>query len=510
MLHNRAKALRSHGIDDNVSVIPASPDMSVLSAGRRTPPSIPTDMFGPIWPLLDELAEGAGAPVDYVALSYIAVVASLIGGKRKVQPYRESDWHEPTILWVGLVGDPSSNKSPALDRAVDTLRDMQSAYATAHNGILKGWEADCERAKFERAKWQAAVKAASDEGLATPPLPDEAMEPLNPKRHRVLVQDPTPESVADILSGNPQGTLLVRDELSGWLTSFDRYTPGGREFWLEAFGGRPFVIDRKSSPEPVTVPFNGVSVAGGIQPEKLADALFGRGKPDDGLVARFLWTWPDRPPYRRPRRAADRSVLEAVYSRLDGLDWGVGADGRDVAIVLPLDDDAADLFEAFERHNRDSGDDAGGLFKSFCGKLPGIVLRLAIASELSRWAYQGGPEPTSISVATIEAVTFFVEDYAKPMALRVFGDAALPPAEKNAATLARYIQKYKLRRVNARDLRRTARLPGLKEAEPMREALALLVDANWLAEDGRRQGDSPGRHSSDFTVNPAVHGGDGE
>lgn len=510
MLHNRAEAMRSRGIEDNVRPIPVAPDMSVLSAGRRSPPLMPSEMFGPIWTLLDELAEGAGAPVDYVAMSYLSVVASLIGGKRKVQPYREADWHEPSILWVGLVGDPSSNKSPALDRATNALRGMETDHADTHGDNLQAWQADCERSKIERAAWQAAVKKASEEGLPTPPLPDDAIEPATPQRRRLLVQDSTPEKMAEILSGNAEGTLHVRDELAGWLTSFDRYTPGGREFWLEAFGGRPFVIDRKSSPEPITVPFNGVSVVGGIQPEKLADALFGRGKPDDGLVARFLWAWPDRPPYRRPRRPADRSVLETIYCRLDDLGWGMGEDGRNVAVTLPLDDMAADLFELFERHNRDAGDDAGGLFKSFCGKLPGIVLRLAVVSELSRWAYHGGNEPRSISAETIETVTVFVEDYAKPMALRVFGDAALPPVERNAATLARYIQKNKLRRVNARDLRRTARLPGMKEAEPINDALALLMDANWITEDGHRRGDTPGRHSSDFTVNPAVHGGDRE
>ena len=57
------------------------------------------------------------------------------------------------------------------------------------------------------------------------------------------------------------------------------------------------------------IPFNGVSVLGGIQPAKLAAALL--DSPDDGLVARFLWFWPDKVAFRRPVHAADIDGLES-------------------------------------------------------------------------------------------------------------------------------------------------------------------------------------------------------
>jgi putative DNA primase/helicase len=467
---------------------------------------MPKEIFGPAWAMLGDMAHGAGAPVDYVGVSFLAVCASLIGGKRKVRPYADIDWSEPCVLWTGLVGDPSSGKSPGLDRTTNALRDMEKSHAAEYSEQLSVWKGDCERAKAEFGSYQALVKEAVKEGLVTPPLPASAVEPQQPQRRRLLVQDSTPEKLAEILSGNHSGTLHLRDELAGWLTSFDRYTPGGREFWLEAYGGRPFVIDRKGSPEPTIVPFNGVSVTGGIQPEKLADALLGRGKPDDGLVARFLWAWPDRPPYARPTRCGDSRALVALYERLDGLQWGVGHDGSKVPTVLPLDDAAADLFSEFERENRDGSEDVSGLFKSFCGKLPGMVLRLALVAELAAWAYTGGDEPSSISRDTIGAVADFVDSYAKPSAVRVFGDAALPPVERHAAALARYIRKMRLRTLNARDIYRNANIPGLREAVPTNEALVFLVDGDWLKRAGSRAGDSPGRQSSDFIVNPAVHG----
>lgn len=131
---------------ETVNIWPA-PDMSILSAGRRSPPALPSDMFGPVWPLLNEMAEGAGAPVDYLAVSFLSVAASLIGGKRKVKPYAIADWSEPCIVWAGLVGDPSSNKSPALDRTTNALREMEKEHALdGPQGSLGGGRtrgADC-------------------------------------------------------------------------------------------------------------------------------------------------------------------------------------------------------------------------------------------------------------------------------------------------------------------------------------------------------------------------------
>jgi putative DNA primase/helicase len=108
----------------------------------------------------------------------------------------------------------------------------------------------------------------------------------------------------------------------------------------------------------------------------------------------------------------------------------------------------------------------------------------------------------------VGAVCEFVEQYAKPSALRVFGDAALPLVERHAATLARYIQRHKLTRINASELKRAPhRLPGMTEAAPLNAAIEFLAEADWLKPIGQRHADNPGRKSSDFAVNPAVHGG---
>jgi hypothetical protein len=98
----------------------------------------------------------------------------------------------------------------------------------------------------------------------------------------------TTERLGALAAGLPRGLLLYRDELSGWIGDFDRYSSGGsdRAFAIELYGGRSHVIDRVKLPDPIRIPHLSVGVLGGMQPEKLV-AIY--KTPDDGFTSRILW-----------------------------------------------------------------------------------------------------------------------------------------------------------------------------------------------------------------------------
>ncbi len=81
-----------------------TPDMTVMKANLAPAVPFPQDVLGRMWPLISDLAAGAGAPVEYVATGMLAVAASLIGGKRWVRAWE--GYEEPCILWAAVVGDP--------------------------------------------------------------------------------------------------------------------------------------------------------------------------------------------------------------------------------------------------------------------------------------------------------------------------------------------------------------------------------------------------------------------
>lgn len=111
------------------------------------------------------------------------------------------------------------------------------------------------------------------------------------KLPRCIINDATSEKVAEILSRDPSGSLMVHDELAGWFDSFERYSSGSsRAFYLSCWNGGPFSKDRvaKGAQDPaaeIHVDNLALSILGGIQPDKLAKL---RDLTSDGLLQRFL------------------------------------------------------------------------------------------------------------------------------------------------------------------------------------------------------------------------------
>lgn len=476
------------------------PDMSVLHENRHPAPPLPLEVFEGWGEWIAATGEGCGAPADYVACALVAGAAGLIGNARRVSPW--AGWTETCAVWVQLVGKPSSGKSPAMDPVISILRKLEAGLAAGYEADLLRWHTETEVAALTKAQWEKDVALAVKNNTPPPGMSAAAQAPEKPARPRLAVSDATPEALAQILAGHPRGVLAHRDELAGWLAGFDRYGSGGeRAFWLEAFGGRPFVLDRVKHDKPLQISALTVSVLGGIQPDRLAGALLAGD--DDGLSARFLVTWPEPVPPRRPQRIPDDTAA-ACLERLLSLEMAQDENGKPVPVVLPLAPEAADLFEQWRNEHITATEAATGMLAGHFGKLPGLLLRLALVLEHLWWCRSKESPPARISLAALAAAAGLVLDYFIPMAARAYGDAAVPEADRLAATVARWIVQTRPALVNASHLRRNVRLPGLKEAGKVKLALGTLIEANWLCPTPSREGGQAGRQKADYTVNPLI------
>ena len=479
-----------------------APDMAVMYGNRTSAPSLPLDIFGDWSTWISQTAEGKAAPVDYVAVSLLAASASLIGNARTVSPW--AGWSEPCILWAALIGPPSNNKSPALDPITKVLTSMEADFARDYTTTLREWQTQTEAAKQREATWQDALAKAVKAGNDIPIKPDNAMAPEKPARPRLKVSDITPEELCNVLSGCPKGVLQVRDELSGWLLDMDKYGGGGeRPIYLQAYGGRSHTVDRKSLPQPLIIPRMSVSVMGGIQPDKLASCIMAGD--DDGLSARFLYCWPDKVPFQRPRLLADDASATQALRRLMGLSLVYkDPEGWEPACI-PLHPDSANEMEAWCKSNQTASESASGKLASHYGKLPGIVLRLSLVLEYLWWAVRADlPEPREVSVRALAAAIALVDEYFVPMAVRAFSDAALPQERRLASSLARHIVTNKLCRINARDLYKDGKVSGLVDRAAVDIATQYLIESNWITPAPSRNGVGSGRQRKDFDVNPKV------
>src|SRR5262249_38756190 len=105
-------------------------DRSLLEEGRPSLPDFPLQSLPPAWRTwVSETAHTVGAPVDYVAQALLASVAGLCGAS--VQARVSDSWSEPCILWLALVGGPSSGKTSALETLRRALAGIEKQMAPA-------------------------------------------------------------------------------------------------------------------------------------------------------------------------------------------------------------------------------------------------------------------------------------------------------------------------------------------------------------------------------------------
>src|SRR5207302_703075 len=161
---------------------------------------------------------------------------------------------------------------------------------------LWAWRADAVLRKAAKQRWRQELRQSDLHSAGAVPCSVLVPSPIEPQLPRLQQHDVTIEKVAELLArAAPKGLLIVRDELAGWIASMNGFNSSARAFWIEAYGGRPFRVERKTDPDPIVVPRLAVALYGGTQPDKLARLL---REGDDGLLARLLWMWPEQIPFR--------------------------------------------------------------------------------------------------------------------------------------------------------------------------------------------------------------------
>lgn len=474
-----------------------------LREARPPAPPLPLEpVLGPAlaqW--VREAAEAKGAPADYVFGALLTMAGATIGNARWVSPWK--GWHEPPLIWAMAVGLPSAGKSPAFDAVLHPLREAEKPLRAAAEKAMAEWAEQAEVARIVEAAWRDAVRASLKEGKAAPERPAGADPGTAPVIPRLVLNDATIERVAHLLGQQPRGVLQFRDELSGWLLGMERYAGGGsdRPFWLEAYGGRGFTVERMGRP-PLTVDRLTVGAMGGIQPDRLKTLLF--KSDDDGLLARFVPIWPEPVPVQRPGAWADEALIARVIDRLLALKMATNEDDELRPWFVHFTEPARDLMDTFRLACREWEADAAGLLLSFIGKLPGLAARLSLVLALLDHAAEGAPEPVEIEAQHFGRAAHLVEAYILPMARRAYAEASVPADERAARAVVALIREQRWDTFTSRKVLRLERA-GLDTARKLNPALTLLVEAEVLRSIENPPGPQGGRPQRLFAVNPAVH-----
>ena len=479
------------------------PDMSLLENPRADAPKFdPVRLFGREWgDWVRTAAEGGAAPADYTAATLLSVAGSLIGNARWVKV--SHSWQEPPLIWTMLIGNPSAGKTPGAKPVRRALAEIEHNERKRMASEIEAWEKEAALCKLKHSAWQSEAKKAFAKGSEPPPEPDgPGPRPWSP---RLSLSDTTIEAAAQVLASQPKGLLVNRDELAGVLGNLTRYANGGSDgpFYLEGYTGGSFASERKGSGS-IYVSRLSLTLTGTIQPERLATLLL--KAEDDGMLARFIPIFPELVPVGVSKVPPDFLFSEEALLKLHRLKMVPSDINKPDADLRPLfvqfTEKSLAAMTDFRRYCRELEGQHYGLMISHIGKLPGMAARLSLIIAYLDWAAGdvGLGEPLEIELDVFNRATDFCRDYVVPMASRAYAEAATPPAERAAMSLAHLILEERLTDLNPRVISRRNR-SGLKDTREVKAAIAILVDAHWLTEHTEKTAGAP---KTVWVVNPQV------
>jgi putative DNA primase/helicase len=451
-------------------------------------------------PMVEDVADRMQVPIDFPAVAAVAALAGVTGRRCLMQPKeRDSSWVVVPNLWGGIIAPPGAMKSPVISCVMSPARAIEADWRREYEEAVREYESKQELAELDRAVWKENYKRAAKDGTGKPKEPKSEL--IEPSQSRLIAVDATFEALHKIMSANPAGVFVLRDELSGWLAALEKE---GREceraFALEGWNGdSSFTVDRIVRGS-VHVPHCCMSLFGGIQPARLraylADALRD-GPANDGLIQRFqLIVYPDQGGWEY----RDRSPNVAALDRADSVFRRIAALNPESPLRFRFSSEAQALFCEWSNELEP---------RLRSGELdPAMVAHLAKYRKLMPalsllLSHADGATATADLAHTQRAADWC--GYLEKHACRLYA-SRISPERLAAIALAKRLKNgwkhdqgsFTLRDVYQNDW------SGLATPEEAEAALRLLEDAGWVRRVVMKSG--TGRPSVRFTINPRVGG----
>lgn len=446
--------------------------------GRFEPPRLPSGLLPRVIEGFAHVqAELMGVDPGGLAAAALAVCAAAIPDRVRVQvKEHDESWTESARIWVALVGDPSTKKSPMIAQATKPLKRLDGE-------LYRSWEQ-------AMADYEALPK-------------EEQRSAPRPRQTRLRIEDTTIEAAQEVLRDSPNGVLCIQDELSGWFGSMDKYSGArgsakDRGFWLQSFNGGAYALNRIGRGSGYIDNLS-VSMLGGIQPDPLRKIA--AESVDDGLLQRLF------PIVLGPASLGQDKPMPDVVKTYGQLVEAL-TQVRPVMVGLteePLRFDAEGQAIRREMERRHlqlmSAECFNKKLAAHIGKLDGLFARLCV---LWHCVENAGARnlPPLIPAGVASRVASFLQDFLLRHSVAFYaGIMGLADDHERITAVAGYVLAHKLETVTNRDVQRGDRtMRGLEHAE-IRRIFEQLDALGWLTQTpGKRPTDPP-----HWRVNPAVH-----
>jgi putative DNA primase/helicase len=466
------------------------PALTPLPPKYLNPPKLDTSILpAALAEYVNDAAARMQVPPEMIATPLVISLGSVLGKLLAVQPMqRNNDWTEYPNLWgVGIL-PPAMLKSPAMAAGALFIQKLEETAQSAHALAMAVWESDDRVRKLEIDNLQGQAKGLVKSGdrAGARRLLDSVQAIKPPIRKRYVLQDTTPEARLDILTDNPNGCMLVQDELDGHMAQLrrDGYETSRAQELQFYDGKQDYASDRiKRGSSIAEAPR--MAMYGNLQPAKVEKYLrdLKQGGNDDGYVQRLFqlgiqptidaaYVLTDRKPDKLAE-ARVKQLFDAAASMVPVRDI---LHGRLQPKVLQFTADAQEVFNTFLtelegtlRAGKLSPTQAGHVGK-YRGTLPKLALLMAYAED---------PHATCIDVLALDRAQRLLAFY-QSHARRIYAVDTRGAVVSAHELLARIRKGSVPDGFNPRDDVLRREWDGLAKSAELEEALALLVKHGYL------------------------------
>jgi len=289
----------------------------------------------PIQVLIFKVAKACGTNPEPVAASMLTVLSAAVGNSTRILV--KDGWLEPPFIWLMVIGESGSGKSPFMNKLMSPIDDLQSGKVC----------------------------------LSTDSITESTVVPFQ----HYVVSDITVEALGEVMKDAPRGLLAYHDELSGFIKSHDQYKGKGndRQKYLELWNCRPWKTDRVIRGT-AYIRYTGCAMLGGIQTLALP-SIFKEDSFIDGLLPRFTFSTQTAQAYSKTAVSEEEmKVWVDLVMRCYRIPLNKNAKGHVDWHIMPFTEDAHEAFRVF--HERYKAFDKGRM-KVFIPKLWSYAARIA-------------------------------------------------------------------------------------------------------------------------------------
>lgn len=352
--------------------------------------------------LLDALKSFAGLnkSLDYSWAAFIGMVGALLAKKIRIGLTHEQNVGLAPNLWVCLVGEPGTGKSPVIEsmlrlagklivnpkssKEYSTMQAVDSAINATKTTFLR-------KAVKETAEGN---KTISPKKIARQVEQQFKVEETNNQKFVgkiAVTTDTTDAALKDLLSIEVVSVMVVADELKSLLQSLDsNRDPKLRAQLLQAESSNSYMSVWRATQPSKTSKNATISIISGIQPDALAPFITKATNGDssnDGLLNRFLLTVKNVTPADSKPNPSDvggnwiSNFLNAIAQQ-DFAWLTIDSEGAS-STTIQLTDDAAQKYIRWEAHNKSLISKQQNKFlQSHYSKYVGLVHRLSLIYQV--------------------------------------------------------------------------------------------------------------------------------